>query len=87
MAALISWTDMGVFYRVRAKEAADRLQVSGWVKNTPEGHVEVMASGEEPDLRRFIEWCKKGPERAVVSELIVNEVAQAHFEGFLILKG
>ena len=85
---LIKGKVQGVYYRASAKEAADRLHISGWVKNTREGYVEVLASGQEEDIRRFIEWCKKGPERAVVSELIVDEVtAQAPMSGFSILRG
>jgi len=66
---LIKGKVQGVYYRASAKEVADRLHLSGWVKNTREGHVEVLASGHEEDLRRFVEWCKQGPERAVVSEI------------------
>ena len=83
---LIKGKVQGVFYRASAKEVADRLHISGWIKNTREGHVEALASGSEEDLRRFIEWCKKGPERAVVSDLIVSEAAQTQITGFSILK-
>jgi acylphosphatase len=83
---LIKGKVQGVFYRASAKEAADRLHISGWVKNTREGDVEVLAGGNEEDLRRFVGWCKRGPERAVVSEVIVSEVAQAPIKGFSILK-
>lgn len=85
---LIKGKVQGVFYRASAKEVADRLHLTGWVKNTREGHVEVLASGPEEDLRLFVEWCKKGPERAVVSDLIVDEVtAQVSSAGFSILRG
>ena len=85
---LIKGKVQGVFYRASAKEEADRLHLTGWVKNTREGHVEVLASGPEEDLRLFAEWCKKGPERAVVSDLIVDEVtAQVSSAGFSILRG
>jgi acylphosphatase len=70
---LIKGKVQGAFYRVRAKEAAERLHITGWVKNTPEGHVEVLASGEDGRLGQFVEWCGKGSERAVVSEVIVLE--------------
>ena len=83
---LIKGRVQGVFYRASARAAAERLHISGWVKNTPEGHVEVLASGEQERLDQFVEWCRKGPERAVVSEVIVHEAAQAHFKDFSILK-
>ena len=84
---LIKGKVQGVYYRASAKEVADRLHLSGWIKNTREGHVEVLASGDEEDLRRFTEWCKRGPERADVHEVIVNEAAQAHMSGFSIIRG
>ena len=56
----------GVFYRASAKEKAEDLGLTGWVKNTPEGYVEIMATGEMDVLERFITWCKKGPSRAFV---------------------
>jgi acylphosphatase len=70
---LIKGRVQGVFYRASAKAAAERLHITGWVKNTPEGHVETLASGEEGNLRQFVEWCRKGPEQAEVSEVIELE--------------
>jgi acylphosphatase len=58
----------GVFYRATAKDVADELEIKGWVKNTNEGNVEITASGTEQQLEHFINWCKKGPARAVVAE-------------------
>lgn len=85
---LIKGTVQGVFYRASAKEAADRLHIAGWVKNTREGHVEALASGSEEDLHRFIAWCREGPEQAVVSDVIVSDAAQVPVvKGFSILKG
>lgn len=90
---LIKGKVQGVYYRVSAKEVADRLHLAGWVKNTREGYVEALASGKEDDLRRFVEWCRKGPERAIVSDVIelgrssVDEVtAQVPMTGFSILR-
>jgi acylphosphatase len=88
---LIKGKVQGVYYRASAKEAAEKWHISGWIKNTPEGHVETLASGEEADLRSFVEWCKRGPERAVVSDVIElpkqsGEQAQANFKGFAIVR-
>ena len=86
---LIKGKVQGVFYRASAKEVADRLHLTGWVKNTREGHVEALASGPEEDLRLFVEWCKKGPERAVVSEVMIvsDATVQAPSAGFSIIRG
>lgn len=84
---LIKGKVQGVYYRASAKEAADRLGISGWVKNTREGHVEALASGSAENLQQFIAWCKRGPEQAVVSEVIVSEGAVPGVTGFSILRG
>ena len=77
----------GVFYRATAKDVADEMQLKGWVKNTDEGNVEIIATGEEDQLQRFISWCKKGPARAVVTEVVVTKISEEQFEKFKIVKG
>jgi len=77
----------GVFYRATAKDVADEMQLKGWVKNTDEGNVEIIATGEEDQLQRFISWCKKGPVRAVVTEVVVTKIPEEQFEKFKIVKG
>ena len=75
----------GVFYRVSAKKAAIKMGVTGWVKNTPEKHVEIFASGTSDQLQKFVEWCEKGPPDARVEKVITEEVADQHFDEFKIL--
>ena len=74
----------GVFYRASAKEKAEDLGLTGWVKNTPEGYVEIMATGEMGVLERFITWCKKGPSRAIVTEVQLQSVNEKKFDRFRI---
>ena len=74
----------GVFFRVAAKEKADALGVTGWVKNTPEGNVEITARGQDDKVQEFMEWCKTGPEYAVVKEVEVHSRSNASFQKFSI---
>ena len=76
----------GVFYRVSAKKEAIRIGITGWVKNTPERHVEIIASGTEDQLQKFVEWCKNGPTEARVEKVITEEVVDQHFDEFKILR-
>jgi acylphosphatase len=76
----------GVFYRATAREVADKMGLSGWVKNTPEGHVEILVSGPADHLDEFIAWCQRGPGQAVVTGVSVQEVPDQQFEGFRIKK-
>jgi acylphosphatase len=83
---LIKGRVQGVFYRASAKEVADKLNLTGWIKNTTEGHVEATVTGDEQVLQQFIRWCKKGPSRAVVTEVVVNPLADVSFTKFSIAR-
>jgi len=76
----------GVFFRATAKDVADELNIKGWVKNTREGNVEITASGNKEHLDQFIQWCKKGPPKAVVTDVIITPVDQEEFSGFKIMR-
>lgn len=77
----------GVYYRASAKEAAEQLNISGWVKNTVEGHVEIAAAGDDEAIDRFIDWCKQGPVRAIVKEVVVTPIGDEAFSGFEVIRG
>lgn len=81
---LIKGNVQGVYFRAGAKEIAQTLDLRGWVKNTPEGHVEAVASGSENALQQFAEWCKKGPEKAVVESVSVTPLQEKSFAEFSI---
>lgn len=59
----------GVFFRAETQDRAREFGLIGWVRNTRDGHVEILAQGEEAQLQKFIEWCRKGPDRAHVENV------------------
>jgi acylphosphatase len=59
----------GVCYRMFAAEEAESLGLTGWVKNLPDGAVEIVAEGEETDLRQFLDICRRGPPAAHVTRI------------------
>ena len=75
----------GVFYRASAKKTALRLGITGWVKNTPDKDVEIMAQGSKEQLLDFVEWCKEGPAGARVDTVKSKRVDDQHFDEFKIL--
>jgi acylphosphatase len=81
---LIKGKVQGVFYRATAKEVAERIGITGWVKNTPEGHVEATVSGTENQVQEFIAWCRQGPQKAVVTGVDVQDVPDEFFTGFSV---
>ncbi|MCD6467633.1 MAG: acylphosphatase [Methanomicrobia archaeon] len=68
----VSGRVQGVFYRANTRKKAKELGIRGWVRNLYDGRVEITAEGKEKDLKKFIEWCKKGPELAFVENIKVE---------------
>jgi acylphosphatase len=81
---IITGRVQGVSYRFAAKEIATSLSLTGWVKNTAEGHVEATVSGPEPALQQFIDWCRQGPRLAAVSDVIIQRIPEISFDDFSI---
>jgi acylphosphatase len=62
----------GVFFRASAQREARRLGLTGWVKNRPDGAIEVLAEGEEEEIKELIGWAHKGPSAARVDSVDVR---------------
>ena len=76
----------GVFFRATAKDIADELGIKGWVINLPDRNVEIRATATEEILQKFIDWCKQGPPKARVDEVIVDDLSLEEFKGFRIIR-
>ncbi len=63
----------GVNFRHYTRQSAMRLNVSGWVRNQPDGSVQGCFEGEETDVRALIDWCRRGPDWASVDEVLAEE--------------
>jgi acylphosphatase len=75
----------GVCYRMAAEEEARRLGLRGWIRNCPDGTVEIVAEGDEASLRAFRDWCRHGPDFARVSGFAGSESpASGEFTSFTI---
>jgi len=68
----------GVWYRASAVEKARELGVCGWVRNMPDGSVELYAEGDTRAVADLIVWCHRGPALAVVDGV---ETRNAEIEG------
>jgi acylphosphatase len=76
----------GVGFRYFALLKATELNLTGWVKNTPEGKVEIEATGESNDLSAFVDWMKTGPTRAIIKTFSVSDISPIRtFTNFSIL--
>lgn len=84
---LIKGKVQGVFFRANARDLAEELGLTGWVRNTEEGDVEAMATGKLEQLQKFVDWCHLGPSRAKVTRVEEQDVAEEAFHGFKIIRG
>jgi acylphosphatase len=84
---LIKGKVQGVFFRATAKEIAESLGITGWIKNTDEGYVESIAIGSEEKVQKFIEWCKHGPPKARVMDLVITYIEDQYLSNFKIIRG
>jgi len=65
----------GVGYRYSAFHKADALGLVGWVRNTRDGSVETVVEGAEPAVEDYIDWCRRGPSMARVTDIHVDRGA------------
>ena len=63
----------GVCFRMETQQKAFQLGLSGWVRNLPNGDVEILAQGTKEKVDELIEWCHQGPPLAKVNEVQVNK--------------
>ena len=59
----------GVYFRASAQREARRLGVCGWVRDRPDGSLEIVAEGEEAAVRDLHGWAQKGPSAARVDKV------------------
>jgi acylphosphatase len=74
LAITVTGRVQGVGFRYFAKDAADSLGITGWVRNNFERAVECEAQGEGEDLENFVSRLREGPPMSRVKDVAVNEV-------------
>ena len=82
---LVSGRVQGVYYRAFTLEAAQRLGLSGFCRNLPDGRVEVIAEGDRGVIETLVEQLRVGPPRAKVEAVQVDwKPAERRFKDFSI---
>ena len=82
--ALIRGRVQGVGFRYSAWHEARRLGLSGWVRNTPEGDVELWAEGSGEKLGALLRWLRRGPPGARVESVQHGVQTPRGYRGFSI---
>ncbi len=70
--ATIDGSVQGVGFRMFVLDYANALDLTGWVRNTYDGRVEVVAEGEHTVLERLLEKLRMGPRGAFVAEVQIE---------------
>jgi acylphosphatase len=72
---LITGRVQGVGFRYFAQRVAVQHGISGWVRNTPDGRVEVEAEGDADAMHQFEQQISTGPAGAYVDHVGTTDVA------------
>jgi len=65
---------------------AKRLNIKGYVKNNPDGTVEAVFEGDEDNINKMVELCKRGPERARVDKIDIKDTEIKNYQDFRIIR-
>ena len=79
---LVTGRVQGVFFRSSTRDVAVQLFLTGYVKNLPDGRVEVVACGQSDDIDKLASWLSQGPRTASVTGVDDEAVAFREFDGF-----
>lgn len=75
--AIVQGTVQGVGFRYATNAEADRLGVTGWVRNVGSDRLEAEIQGDERQVDGMRDWLRHGPQSAVVERVEVSEVQTA----------
>jgi len=82
---IISGYVQGVCFRYFTKIKARKLGLKGFVRNAPNGDVEVVAEGNEKEINELIDFCRKGPMLSCVANLKIEYGEfKGEFDDFIV---
>ena len=71
---VVSGRVQGVGFRYAARDAAGEVGVAGWVRNLPDGSVEIVAQGTPSAVAAMTAWAYRGPRHAFVDGVHVEDL-------------
>lgn len=74
----------GVGYRYATLKKARELGVCGYVKNLPNGSVEMRAQGSDEQLTELYKWATIGPRMAQVTKVEIIDLVGENYKDFVI---
>ncbi|HJP52245.1 MAG: acylphosphatase [Pseudomonadales bacterium] len=83
--AFVSGRVQGVFYRGSLEKQAERLGLTGYVRNLADGRVEYLVFGDQSSVDELLDWSRRGPIAAKVADVAVVEYSgDEQFSDFMI---
>jgi len=64
----------GVGFRWSVRDAAKGFDVTGWVRNLPDGRVELQVTGDDDEVRAFLERIAQGELHSLIRKQIENKL-------------
>jgi acylphosphatase len=62
----------GVFFRDSMRREAQRLGITGWVRNRNDGSVEAAVQGEPAAVDAIVRWSHQGPQHAWIERVVIE---------------
>ena len=81
---VVSGRVQGVFYRDTCRREAERLGVTGWVRNRDDGRVEAVFEGPAQAVAELVAWAHHGPPSAGVASVEVRDEPPEGLAGFRV---
>ena len=81
---LITGQVQGVNFRAACRRMALQHGVRGWVRNLPDGSVEAAFERPADDVRHLLDWTRRGPQLAIVTDVAVQAEQPEGLDTFLI---
>jgi acylphosphatase len=80
----VSGRVQGVAFRWEAQHAAQKLGVTGWVRNEPDGSVLAHVEGEPDAVNDMVAWLRAGPPASRVTDVAMRDAAPTGATSFEI---
>lgn len=74
----------GVFFRASCQSEAQARGVAGWARNEPDGTVSAWFEGSLEGVEAMVDWCRRGPRAARVTDVEIEDVAPEGTPGFSV---
>lgn len=71
--AIVHGLVQGVFFRDTTRRQATAHGLGGWVRNLPDGTVEVVFEGDPEAVEALLSFCREGPRGARVDRVEISE--------------